>query len=326
MGVREVKMDDFWSTIEVALESGEHAFVALVVANSAHSPGTRGARLFETSSGLQGGTVGGGAMELGILDGGRDLLRRREAKAPWYETMVHRRSPSQGKPSGMICAGQQVNVHAVLGAEDLGVVSDVAAARAEDKPGILSLSSKGAEFEPTSRDADEFRAGDDWRAEIQVLNKRRAAIMGGGHCGLALSETLARLGYVVTVFDTRKDLRTLDENTFARYVEVVEDYAAAAVRISYPELTEVAVMTADYPSDVRSLIGLGKAGPTFPYVGVMGAPAKLRAIVMDLREAGVDEQFIDSLVAPIGLEMKSDTPEEIAISVAAQLLARASNS
>lgn len=317
-------MSDFWAFIQSWLEQDVPVFVALVVANSKHSPGTRGARLCLSASGHPLGTVGGGGMERDILARGRRLLAEGRATAPFWETLVHRKKPGHGQPSGMICAGEQVNLYAVLTRDDLDAISDAADAVANDKPGVLSFAASGVSFERDSRPAAGFEPGDDWRAELQVLCGRRAAIMGGGHCGLALSRVLEQLGYVVSVFDTRPNVHTLAENVYARYIEVVEDYADAAASIRYPQYTEVAIMTADYPSDVRALVGLGESPASFPYVGVMGAPAKLRAIVKDLRAEGISEEFIDSLVAPIGLEMKSDTPEEIAISVAAQLLRRAS--
>jgi len=57
-----------------------------------------------------------------------------------------------------------------------------------------------------------------------------------------------------------------------------------------------------------------------PYVGVMGSPAKIRNILKALKDEGVSDDFLNSIRGPIGLRIKSNKPEEIAISVAAEFL------
>ena len=99
---------------------------------------------------------------------------------------------------------------------------------------------------------------------------------------------------------------------------MVDDYAEAGARIRQPEWTHVVVMSADVDSDIRGLLGVAE-GP-FPYIGVMGAPAKLARIRSALKQAGIGEEAIARLYGPIGLPMTSNTSEEIAVSVAAQIL------
>ncbi len=77
-------------------------------------------------------------------------------------------------------------------------------------------------------------------------------------------------------------------------------------------------MTSDFPSDVAALSGV--VGRLFPFVGVMGSPVKLKAIFDRLREQGFTDDQLDRLQAPVGLPIGSSTPEEIAVSVAAQIL------
>ena len=88
--------------------------------------------------------------------------------------------------------------------------------------------------------------------------------------------------------------------------------------IGYPELTAVVVMTADYLTDVRALLGV--ADLQFPFVGLMGGRRKISRIFAQLREEGIVQRTLDRVHAPVGLDIGSDTPEEIAVSVAAQIL------
>jgi len=311
----------FWSNLEAQLELGLRVLLVLVADNTRHSPGTKGARMFVTERGLQIGTVGGGIMELEILKSAQDRLQSQEL--PTLDTL-HHKQVGPGLKSGMICAGNQTNLMMVLDERHLPAVSDLAALDLEDKPGELLIASDGrfeVHLKSASRPLFSLQRGEGiWEYSERIFHWKRAAIIGGGHCGLALSEVLNRLGYVVTVFDVRDDLQTLGDNLYARYIQVVDDYHDAAQQILYPEFTHVIVMTADFPGDTRALFGVWNSRKEFPFVGVMGSPAKIRKIHQTLRELGVEEDFLERVHGPIGVPMKSNKPEEIAISVAAQLL------
>lgn len=55
-------------------------------------------------------------------------------------------------------------------------------------------------------------------------NFNRIAIIGGGHCSLALSRVMKNLGYDVVAFDTRENISTLDQNNFADSIQIIDDY------------------------------------------------------------------------------------------------------
>lgn len=314
----------FWAQALNCLQSGETIFLAHVVANGRHSPGTRGACLGLRKSGETWGTIGGGIMEARLIEEGLIALEQGDAQ-PRLETLHHRRK-ARGKLSGLMCAGHQTNLYHILNPDDADLIARIVQVIDEDRPGLLTYTAGGlslAEGEagdpahpPIIVEGENESAG--WRVTEQLLNWKRVAIIGGGHCGLALSRVMQQLGYTVSIFDTRPDVFTFATNTYARHRIVVEDYAEAGPRIHAPRWTHVVVMTSDFPSDVRGL--LGTVGKPFPYLGVMGAPAKLERIRADLRDAGVAPEAIAAIRAPIGLPMTSNTPEEIAISVAAQIL------
>jgi len=341
---RESKVSlEFWQYVDAALGGGEDVFVALVAHSSRRSPGTRGAKLCVRANGATYGTIGGGGMELNIVQRAVALLagngQERGAFAPEVQQLFHRQG-GQGDKSGLICAGNQTNIYCLLQpGRDGAVVADIVRRVASDLPGVVQITSGGlrivdgeeavAAGQPGESEdwapivfhgleEDEPTIGDDWRYEEQIQNWKRVAIIGGGHCGLALSRTMSQLGYVVTVFDTRPDVATFVGNDFATYRVVVEDLADAGAQITLPHLTNVVVMTTNLQENMRGLIGV-LDGP-YPYIGLMGAPAKLVRIQSALTEAGFSPQIFQRVRAPIGLPMASDTPEEIAISVAAEIL------
>ena len=156
-----------------------------------------------------------------------------------------------------------------------------------------------------------------WEVGIGLLNRRRVLIVGCGHCGAALARQMDLLGFQVTVVEPRIGLSTTEQLP-ARAVLLKQAYAEAAKEQEYARLTFVVVMTPSYPDDVDALASL--LPEAFPFIGVMGSPSKLQKIKDELYNRGFDESDWDRVVAPVGLSINSDTPEEIAVSVAAQLV------
>ncbi len=312
----------YWTRVLHLLEDGQRVFLALVADNTRHSPGTQGARLLVSEKGETAGTIGGGIMELRLLEEARQVLR--QADFPPQIRTLHHRKTGPGEKSGMICAGSQTNLLLVcLPSRDSKAVRQMVELLNGGQAGTLIIDPAGLHFrqEPPdlSRPQRELRRkGDAWEYREELLNRKRIAIVGGGHCGLALSRLMRQLGYDVQVFDDRPEVETLQQNTFAHRIEIVGDYAQAGARIQHPELTAVVVMTAAFPSDVRALTGL--AGIPFPFTGLMGSAAKLGEIFRQLQEQGVQRSEIANLHAPVGLLIDSKTPEEIAVSTAAQIL------
>ena len=313
-------MSAFWEQVGGHLERGGRVFVACV-ANIA-GPGTAGAKLLVAEGGDPFGTVGGGMMEHRLVEQARELLRSGGAQ-PEKHTLVHSDS-ADGERSGLVCEGSQTNVFCVLaGDRDRATVRAIGAAVRDDRPAWMVMD--GAGLRLTEREPDFSRPafaltgeGEHWRYEEDLLNRRRLAVIGGGHCAVALAEAMARLGYRTQIFDTRTEVVTHDRAAAVGTVIYVADYVEAGPLIVWPELTAVVVMTADYLTDVRAL--LGTADLPFPFVGLMGGRRKIARIFSQLREEGVPQEALEQVHAPVGLNIGSDTPEEIAVSVAAQIL------
>ncbi len=317
-------MSQVWQRLHEELRAGRRAFLALVGENSEGSPGTAGVAMLVCEDGQQVGTIGGGRMEL-------DLVRRaREALAagcfePEARRLWHRKVVAEGETSGLICSGYQTNVCLLCEpSRDRESVSRIQDLLLRGQPGIVTLSPSGLGVLEQEANLDEpatrvvRRSDADWCCVHQLLNRKRIAIIGGGHCGRALSRVMNQLGYHVTVFDCRAGVETFVENPWAHRKEVLSDYAEAGPLVDIPATTWVVVMTTDYPSDVRGLLGASQGG--FPFVGVMGSVAKINRIKADLLKQGVSREWLDTVRAPVGLQIHSHTPEEIAISISAEIV------
>lgn len=312
----------FWKNLQGHLKRGQRVFVSLVAENTKGSPGTPGAKFLVSAGGDLFGTIGGGNMEYRLIDHARMFLGEAEY-TPEKRTLVHRKTGS-GEKSGMICSGSQTNIYCLCeGERDLATVERIVAILQDDRPGWLGIDTGGMRVEEKGPNFDRARItlveeNGKWTYGEDLLNRRRLALIGGGHCSVALCEVMARLGYEVLIFDKRKDVFTLKKATDARRISIVADYAEAGPMISFPKLTAVVVMTTDFLSDVRGLLGV--VNLPFPFIGLMGSNAKIVNIYTELRKAGVPPEKLASIYGPVGLPIDSDTPEEIAISVAAQIL------
>ena len=317
-----MKTISYWKKVLSLLKEKEKVFLAMVVDHTIHSPGTIGAKLLVTENKEMMGTIGGGIMEYELVNRAQEILSD-ENFIPEIQTLNHKKSGS-GELSGMICAGKQTNLYYVCEPEKDGkTVKEMVQILSENQSAILSISLEGLSLQNQKLDACDFQFSlthdaNEWHYQEQLKNFNRIAIIGGGHCSLALSRVMKNLGYDVVAFDTRENISTLYQNNFADSIQIIDDYKKAALQINLPEKTNIVIMTTDMASDVRGLLGI--LDKPFPFIGVMGSENKISEIKKRLKAEGISDNQLSRLTAPVGLPMVSNTPEEISISIAAQLL------
>ena len=141
--------------------------------------------------------------------------------------------------------------------------------------------------------------------------------MGGGHVSAAVSDLFVKLGFYVVVFDNREALNTLASNTSA-HQKVVVNYDEISNYISKGKYQYIAIMTHKYTDDKLVLSKLIRN--QYAFIGILGSKAKLKTLWEVLLKEGFTQAELDTVYAPIGLAIKSQTPEEIAVSIAAQIV------
>ena len=317
----------YWEYVSSLLKDGQNVFLAIVVHHTIHSPGTTGAKLLVTKNKEMMGTIGGGIMEYTLVNRAKDILVNGNF-TPEIQLLNHQKTGTD-EQSGMICAGKQTNLYYVCQPENDGkIVEEIVKVLKKGQLGILSISPEGLTLQKQKLQNHDFqyrftKSEKNWHYQEQLKNFNRIAIMGGGHCSLALSQVMNNLRYDVFVFETRENISTLGLNKFATKVHIIDDFKEAVSRINLPHRTQVVIMTTDVASDVRVLLGI--VDKPFPFVGVMGSHAKISEITKQLKNEGISDKQLSRFTAPVGLPMVSNTPEEIAISVAAQLLQNRNN-
>jgi xanthine dehydrogenase accessory factor len=142
-------------------------------------------------------------------------------------------------------------------------------------------------------------------------------IFGAGHVGLALSRVMSALDFTIHIFDDRKDLSTLADNKYANQSALI-DYKSISQLVPEGENIFVVIMTFGHQSDevvLRQLVS-----KNLKYLGMMGSSKKVASIFRNLSADGITSSVLKKINAPIGIPIGSQTPAEIAISIAAKII------
>jgi xanthine dehydrogenase accessory factor len=153
---------------------------------------------------------------------------------------------------------------------------------------------------------------------IDVISPpEKLLIFGAGHVGQAIAETACGLGFAITIVDDRPEYLAADR--FPGGVGTgltTAEYTAGVPEIN--ESTYVVIVTRSHETDLKALKHalVHKAA----YLGMMGSGKKVRAVYESLMAEGVPADVLESVHAPIGLDIGSKSPKEVAISVVAEIL------
>jgi len=142
-------------------------------------------------------------------------------------------------------------------------------------------------------------------------------IVGGGHIGRILAGMTAPLGFRVHVVDDRADYANAER--FPPPMQTtVGDMAATLKSWPVDANTYIVIVTRGHRHDEDVLQAVLEAPAK--YVGMIGSRSKVKTVFDDLRRDGATEAQLSRVHAPIGLDINSVTPEEISLSIAAQLV------
>ena len=292
----------------------------LVVAESSgSSPGRQGFKMAIAEDEIA-GSIGGGIMEVRLVEQAKVKSKKAKGKidAEVIE-QVHREKSLNF--SGMICSGKQTVIFFRLDSLFLKTVQKIVRTLKTHQPKVLQITQDN--FQLVENQSDDFkfeRRGENNFLFAEKLGfKNKLFIVGGGHCALALSEIMSKMDFYLTLFDDRPNLNTLAKNKFVHAKQIIESYEKIDEHIPSGANHFVVVMTLGYKTDeivIRRLLD-----KNFKYFGVLGSCAKMAKLLKDLKKEGFSQKKLNQIRTPIGLPINSRTPEEIAVSVAAEIIA-----
>ncbi|MCI5143886.1 MAG: hypothetical protein D3909_19620, partial [Candidatus Electrothrix sp. ATG1] len=157
----------------------------------------------------------------------------------------------------------------------------------------------------------------DWSFALEVGASDTAYLIGGGHVSLAVATLLKSLGFRVVIIDERAHIETLHANTWADE-KIICPFSQVRQYIAQGEQSWVLIMTPSHLHDEQVLRQLVEE--EFRYLGMLGSTRKIGTIFNRLRSDGIKEECLNRVHAPVGLPISSRTPEEIAVSIAAEFI------
>lgn len=264
----------------------EPVVVVTVVETAGATPRKRGARMLVTAHDTA-FSIGGGLAEARTIAAARATLAA-GTPAPEHLTV----DLGGGADAAGICGGRmQLALRRWSGADDCARAATAAAELAAGRPWQLP---------PPD-------------AAVPLLPNPRLLVIGAGHCGAALCEAARLLDFDIAVFDTRSDC--LASGAFSDALTHHGDYALLAVALDTPREVYAVLLNRDFAADIASLRELCRRPPAF--IGMMGSRRRIRQVVDALPEHA---DTLARLQAPVGIGIAAETPQEIAVSILAQLV------
>lgn len=273
----------------------------IVIANEGSSPGRKDFKMAVAKNGMF-GTIGGGIMEHKLVEYAQSLINKPSFE-PFIKHQIHDKSALKDQ-SGMICSGQQTIAFYDIKADFLPLINQI-------------LTEENFQITYNNHGINILSENPEWSFTETNSLPQKVYIIGGGHVGLALSEVLSRMDFEIHILDHRENLNTMEANYFVTTKQII-DFEEIGNYIPEGNDVYVVIMSFGYRTDdiiIRRLIN-----KNFKYIGMLGSKEKIATLFQNMIVDGFDKDTIAKVYAPIGIDIKSETTQEIAISVAAQLI------
>lgn len=150
-----------------------------------------------------------------------------------------------------------------------------------------------------------------------ILSPETLYLFGAGHISQSTAAIGEMLGFRVIVIDPRPEYNNVERFPDADSL-VVEEYNSAFPKLDVGENSYIVIYTTGHVLDEQCL--QFAAGTKAKYIGMIGSKKKVKEVKERLLQKEVSQQQLDRVYAPIGMEIGAETPEEIAISILAEII------
>ena len=250
-------MLEIYQELSRIIAKGERAVLATVISSRGSAPRKAGTKMLVKADGACIGTIGGGGVELMLLQKAREVMDSDEPQIMQVDL--------SGREEGMdmICGGQMEIF-----------------------------------LEP-------------------VRSGETMYLFGAGHISYSTAAIAAMLGFRVVVIDPRAEYNSTERFPAAESL-VVAEYEDAFARLSVNENSYIIIYTPGHVLDEKCL-EFAVSTPA-RYIGMIGSQKKVKEVKDHLLQKGVSQAQLAAVHAPIGVEINAETPEEIAISILAEVV------
>ncbi len=319
-----------------ALEQHQSVVLCAIVRNLGSAPRTSGARMLVLADGATAGSVGGGAVEGACQEKARQLLQGPSS----FAELNFELNAKTAAEAGMVCGGSvSILLHLVKPEQLLSWQKIQAQYLLGKRPVLLTMLPQNdlppqLFFQGIGEDGE---VPAELKAEVLRKNRRtpflveyrdrevfieplvhagRVHLVGAGHVALAAAQIAAFVGFEILVMDDRQEFANSVRYPQAREVRVLDSFADCLKDLGPDDY--VIIVTRGHLHDREVLAQALHTGAG--YIGMIGSRRKRDAVYDSLREEGFSQVDLARVHCPIGLAIGADTPEEIALSIIAELV------
>ena len=279
-------------------DAGERVVLCTVVGSRGSTPQERGAKMVVLADGTTLGTLGGGCVEAEVRKQALTLLSNDESRL-----LEFRLDHDYGWDDGLICGGIMEIFVQVVDRDRVEPFREI-------------------------RDALAGARGAELRLKYELAGARKEyvedlgpppmlVIAGAGHVGQALASIASTLDFRVTVIDDRADYVSAER--LPKATRIVGDIESELRKFAIDAGSYLVIVTRGHRHDGDALHAV--IDSPAKYIGMIGSKSKIKAIFDELSQRGVSQEKLLRVHAPIGLEIGAVTVNEIAVSIASELIA-----
>lgn len=327
------------------LQSGESFAHAVILESSGSTPREAGASMLIRSDGSIVGTVGGGVLEAHIQKAAKNVIADRQSAVVEYVL-----DQTGAAAIGAVCGGRAKILIDYISADNpdnLAFFEQLFKATGSNQRSYMAalihdsgtLSHRNVcLIVPNGTVVGAEALGGDVQAHLQAgsgydvftkLEKYAAYlfpigsdgtvyIFGAGHCGEKLAHIVHTVGFETVVIDDRSEFANAVRVPEADKIIVPEKLDAAFDALEFDPDSYIVIVTRGHVHDELVLRRALKTSAG--YIGMIGSRKKRETIYQNLLEDGYTQEDIQKVHSPIGIDISADTPEEIAISITAELI------
>ncbi len=330
-------MKKLFQSILDSLRKNEDVVLCSIIACSGSTPRGVGAKMAVFADGATFGTIGGGAVEFESIRCAKQALAEKSDIIKGFDL-----SPNQTADIGMICGGKVVVYFQYFVGDDKAaagmfeyiislytrninawLITPISAGCAmrmgvyAEGEGMLFGDLPEDNIKPLLNSRGILKEGEPAYYAEPLVQAGKVYVFGGGHVSQELVPVIEHVGFRPVVYEDREAFA--DPRLFPKAAETVTaPFGEIANHINITDKDYIVIMTRGHQWDYVVLEQAMRT--TAAYIGVIGSRQKMAATFGRLVAAGIPETELGRIHSPIGLPIKGETPAEIAISIAAELI------
>jgi len=340
-------MNDIYNQLYDLIIDGKPSVLATILDKSGSAPREKGTQMLIKKDFSIIGTVGGGIQEALTIKSAANVFETGEFAIKNFSL-----TNKDASSVGMICGGNVKILLEYIDPMDLKAIEIYSKIRELRKKRIdFAVITKLSENNPFSKGKDkwictetgfygsedenvqriarkiredfdnlkvDFFDGNDRYLVTPFYNNERICIIGAGHVALQVADFMKKLDFYTIVLDDREEFANRNRFPDVKEIKIVPSFQNINQKVGIDHSTYVVILTRghSYDKDVLAQMLRTKA----KYIGMIGSKSKRDHTYSQLLNEGFTQEDIERVYSPIGIDIKAQTPEEIAISIVAEII------